>query len=182
MLKRPSSRRARKGGEQIELNLVPMMDTFVVLIAFLLYTMAFIVMTSVETPLPTASPTEVAEKLKEKPLQLTISFREDEVEIWSPFKKVDSKKIPNTPEGTPDVMAIHQRLVEVKQQFPNEKQVVLAPTGSISYDSLVASMDGIRLLDPTDPAIIVKNAETGVDEALKFLFPEIVFGNILSND
>jgi biopolymer transport protein ExbD len=182
MLKRPSSKRRRKGGEQIELNLVPMMDTFVTLIAFLMYTMAFIVMTSVETPLPTASPTEVAEKLKEKPLQLTVSFRENETEVWSPFQKISAKKIPNTPEGTPDVLAIHQRLVEVKQQFPNEKQVVLAPSGSISYDSLVAAMDGIRLLDPTDPPIFLKNAQTGVDEALKLLFPEVVFGNILSND
>lgn len=181
MLKRPSSRR-KAGAEQIQLNLVPMMDTFVTLIAFLLYTMAFIVMTHVETPLPTASPTEVAEKLKEKPLQLTVSFRTDETEIWSPFKKIDSKKIPNTPEGTPDVTAIHQRLVEVKQQFPNEKQVVLAPNGSISYDSLVASMDGIRMLDATDPAIMVKNPDTGVDQPLKQLFPEVVFGNILSND
>jgi hypothetical protein len=144
--------------------------------------MAFIVMTHVETPLPTASPTEVAEKLKEKPLQLTVSFRKDETEIWSPFKKIESKKIPNTPEGTPDVQAIHARLVEVKQQFPNENQVVLAPNGSISYDSLIASMDGIRMLDATDPPIIVKNAETGVDQALKLLFPEVVFGNILSNE
>lgn len=181
MLRRPSARR-KAGSEQIQLNLVPMMDTFVTLIAFLLYTMAFIVMTHVETPLPTANPKEVAEKLKEKPLQLTVSFRKDETEVWSAFQKIPAKKIPNTPEGTPDVLAIHQRLVEVKQQFPNEKQVVLAPNGSISYDSLVASMDGIRMLDATDPPIIVKNAETGVDEALKLLFPEVVFGNILSND
>jgi biopolymer transport protein ExbD len=180
MLRSPSSR--RRARKEIELNLVPMMDTFVVLIAFLLYTMASIVMNHVETPLPTASPTEVAEKLKENPLQLTVSFRKDETEIWSPFKKIDAKKIPNTPEGTPDVLAIHQRLVEVKQQFPNENQVVLAPTGSTSYDSLVASMDVIRLLDATDTPIIVRNKDTGVDEALKFLFPEIVFGNVLSND
>jgi hypothetical protein len=70
----------------------------------------------------------------------------------------------------------------VKQQFPTEKQVVLAPTGSTSYDALIAAMDGIRMLDATDPAIIVKNTSTGVDEAQKLLFPEVVFGNVLSND
>jgi biopolymer transport protein ExbD len=180
MLKRPSAKR-RSHKEGIELNLVPMMDTFVTLIAFLLYTMAFIVMSSVETPLPTASPTEVAEKLTETPLQLTVSFRKDETEVWSAFQKIESKTIPNLPEGTPDVQAIHQKLVEVKQQFPNEKQVVLAPNGALSYDALVASMDAIRMLDATDPAIIVKN-EQGVDEAQKMLFPEVVFGNILGTD
>lgn len=181
MLKRPSSRR-KVHREPIELNLVPMMDTFVVLIAFLLYTMVFVMMTHVETPLPTASPTEVAEKLKEKPLQLTVSFRKDETEIWSPFQKISPKKIPNTPEGTPDVGAIHARLVEVKQQFPTENQVVLAPAGSTSYDSLIAAMDGVRMLDAIDPPIIVKNAQTGVDEAITQLFPLVVFGNILGND
>lgn len=181
MLKRPSSRR-KSGGEQIELNLVPMMDSFVVLIAFLLYTMVFVAMTHVETPLPTASPTEVAEKLKEKPLQLTVSFREDETEIWSAFQRVPARRIPNTPEGTPDIQAIHSRMIEIKQEFPNEKQVVLAPAGSISYDSLVAAMDSIRMLDPIDPPIIVKNPETGVDETVTQLFPQVVFGNILSDD
>jgi biopolymer transport protein ExbD len=102
MLKQPSSRR-KSGREEITLNLVPMMDTFVTLIAFLLYTMAFLSMVMVETPLPTANPTDVAEKLKEKPLQLTISFRKDETEIWSPFQKIAAKKIKNLPEGALDL-------------------------------------------------------------------------------
>ena len=73
MLRRPSARR-KVGSEQIGLNLVPMMDTFVTLIAFLMYTMVFVVMTHVETPLPTASPTEVANKLKEKPIRSSLRW------------------------------------------------------------------------------------------------------------
>lgn len=182
MLKRPSARRPKGHSKQIELNLVPMMDTFVVLIGFLLYTMAFLALVTVETPLPMASPTEVAEKLKEKPLQLTVSFREDETEIWSPFQRIESKKIKNTPEGAPDYRALHEALVAVKQKFPNEKKVVLAPTGSINYEILVAAMDSVRILEATDPPLYAKNPETGVDEAQKLLFPEVVFGNILGSD
>ncbi len=181
MLKRPSARRL-KGSDQIELNLVPMMDTFVVLIGFLLYTMAFLAMVSVETPLPTASPTEVAEKLKEKPLQLTVSFREKETEIWSPFQRIAPKRIENLPDGIPDYKALHEALVAVKQKFPQENKIVLAPTGSINYEILVASMDAVRILEPTDPPVYVKNPQTGVDEAAKALFPEVIFGNILGND
>lgn len=159
-----------------------MMDTFVVLIGFLLYTMAFLALVTVETPLPTANPSEVVEKLKEKPLQLTVSFRENEAEVWSPFQKIKATKIPNTPEGSPDFLLLHNTLVGVKQQFPNENQVVLAPTGSISYELLVAAMDAVRVLDATDPPIYLKNKTTGVDEALKALFPQVVFGNILGTD
>jgi len=152
------------------------------LIGFLLYTMAFLALVTVETPLPTANPSEVAEKLKEKPLQLTVSFRENDSEVWSPFQKIKATKIPNTPEGSPDYPAIHAALVAVKQQFPEENQIVLAPTGSISYELLVAAMDSVRVLDATDPPIYLKNKETGVDEAIKALFPQVVFGNILGTD
>lgn len=181
MLKQPSSRR-KSGREEITLNLVPMMDTFVTLIAFLLYTMCFLSMVMVETPLPTANPQEVAEKLKEKPLQLTVSFRKDETEIWSAFQKIPAKKIKNTPEGALDLKAIHEALVAVKQKFPNENQVVLAPSGGMSYENIIGAMDVIRILDATDTPIFVKNATTGVDEPLKQLFPSVVFGNILGND
>jgi len=181
MLKRPSSRSKSKG-EQINLNLVPMMDTFVTLISFLLYTMAFLSMVMVETPLPTANPSEVAEKLKEKPLQLTVSFRKDETEIWSPFQKIAAKKIKNLPDGELDLKTLHDSLVAIKQKFPNENQVVLAPTGGMSYENIIASMDVIRILDAVDPPIFVKNATTGIDEPLKQLFPSVVFGNILGSD
>jgi len=181
MLKRPSSRR-NSGDGQITLNLVPMMDTFVTLIGFLLYTMAFVAMVLVETPLPTASPNEVAEKLKEKPLQLTVSFRKEETEIWSPFQKIAPKVFKNLPDGGLDLKGIHEELVSVKKQFPKEDHVVLAPTGGMTYENIIAAMDSIRILDATDPAIFVKNEKTGMDEAQKLLFPQVVFGNILGSD
>ena len=34
--------------------------------------------------------------------------------------------------------------------------------------------------DPTDPAIFVKN-KAGLDEATKFLFPDVIFGNLLGD-
>lgn len=182
MLKRPSSRRKSKSKEGIELNLVPMLDTFVTLIGFLLYTMAFLALVHVETPLPMLNPSEVAEKLKEKPLQLTVSFRENDAEIWSPFQRIQPKVIKNLPDGLPDLKVIHDALIEIKKLFPNENKVVIAPTGMMNYEVLVASMDAIRVLEATDPPFFTKNPLTGLDEAQKLLFPEVVFGNVLGSD
>jgi biopolymer transport protein ExbD len=180
VLKRPSAR--RKGSrEQIELNLVPMLDTMVTLIAFLLFTMSFLSIVGIETPFPTASPESVQKKLLEKPLQLTISIREKDTEIWSPFEKIRSKTIPNPTEGTPDMRLVHEALLEVKKQFPNENQIVVAPAPGISYDVLIATLDAIRQVEPTDPPIFAKNTQTGLDEVVKKLFPNIVFGNLLGS-
>jgi biopolymer transport protein ExbD len=180
VLKRPTSRRKSKP-EGITLNLVPVLDAMVTLIAFLLFTMSFLTIVSIESPFPTASPKDVEQKLKEKPLQLTISLNAKDTEIWSPFERIQSKKVPNTPEGQPDVKAIHEVLLGVKQQFPRETQVVMAPYPGITYDMLVSIMDSTRNIDKTDPPIFVKNQTSGNDEPLKALFPDIMFGNLLGD-
>ena len=159
-----------------------MMDTFVTLIGFLLYTMAFLTLVMIESPLPTTTPEAQAEKLKEKPLQLTVSIRDKETEIWSPFERIKAVKIANLPDASPDVKAIHEALIGVKKTFPKERKIVVAPTGATSYETLILAMDSIRLLDATDPPFFLKNEKTGVDESDKNLFPEVIFGNILSND
>ncbi len=181
MLKRPTSRRKSKT-DGITLNLVPILDTIVALIAFLLFTMSFLSIVSIESPAPQASTQTQEQALKEKPLQLTVSINDKEAEVCSPFDKIPSKKIPNPLPGQPDVKALHDTLVAVKQKFPLETKVVFAPSTAITYDVLVAVMDSMRMMDPTDPPIFVKNAATGNDEPVKVLFPNVVYGNLLGEN
>lgn len=178
MLKRPTSRR-RSTSEGIHLNLVPILDTMVTLIGFLLFTTAFLSIVSIESPFPQANPKDLEEKLKEKPLQLTVSIRDEETEIWSPFERITPKKFPHTSPGQPDLKILHETLIEIKQKFPYESKVVLVPSGGINYDVLVAVMDKLRALETTDPPLFRKNLTTGVDESVKGLFPEVIFGNLL---
>ncbi len=180
MFKKPTSRR-KSEKEQIELNLVPILDTMVTLISFLLFTMSFLAIVSIESPFPQASAQSVQQKLKEKPLQLTVTLRKKEIEIWSPFNRIQSKKIPHTAEDLPDTVALHSALLEIKQQFPNETQVVIVPPSTANYDTLISVMDAMRVIEKTDPPIYTKNDETGADEIVKTLFPNVVFGNLLGD-
>lgn len=180
MLKRPTSRRKTKAAG-VTLNLIPILDAMMTLIAFMLFTMSFLAIVSVESPFPTASRQDNQQKLKERPLQLTLSVRVKDVEIWSPFEKIRPKTIPHLPEGTVDTKSIHEALLGVKQQFPTENQIVLAPHAQANYDTLIAVMDSVRMMEPTDPPLYLKNPTTGVDEAVKILFPNVVFGNLLGD-
>jgi biopolymer transport protein ExbD len=180
VFKRPSSRR-NSHGDHAELPLVPILDTMVTLIGFLLFTTSFLGIVSIESPLPQASSDDVQEQIKEKPLQLTLTFREKDVEIWSPFSKIEPKAIPNAKGGEPDAKAIHEALIEIKKKFPMESSAVLVPTKDSLYDGMVALMDAVRTIEPTDPPIYVKNEKTGVDEPVKSLFPKILFGNLLGD-
>lgn len=180
MLKRPTSRSSRNN-EAMELNLVPVLDALVTLIAFLLFSMSILNLVTIESPFPTASTEQQKQIIKEKPLQLTVTMKENEVEIWSPFGRIPTKKIPNTPEGFPDARAIHDHLVGVKQNFMKENQVVIVPYALANYEKMILVMDSVRVLEPTDPPLFAKNEVTGVDEPLKVMFPNVVFGNLLGD-
>src|SRR5690606_19957290 len=106
---------------------------------------------------------------------------EKSVELWSPFNKFPARTIPNTPEGTPDVAAIHTAAMEIKSRFPDENQVVIAPYAGLSYDPLISVMDAVRAVEDTDPPLFRENKETGIQEEVKLLFNEIVFGNLLGD-
>ncbi len=176
-LKRPTSRR-KSSQDGITLNLVPILDAMVTLIAFLLFSMAIFAVVTIETEFPQVS--SMYEKPpKQKPLQLTLSFDKNTVEIWSAFNLIKATKIPNEKQGEPNFLAIHEALVNIKQQFPYEDRIVLSPFGGASYDVLISLMDTVRILEKTDPPIFAKNKETGMDEPQKMLFPQIVFGNLL---
>jgi biopolymer transport protein ExbD len=189
VLTRPSSRTRRGSGGQIELNLVPILDSLVTLISFLMLSMSFLNLVSIESPFPMVSPETLQRTIEnpsERPLQLTVSLRESEIEVWSPFDKIEPRKIahlpdPLVPEGKPDTRTLHETLIEIKKRFPTENSVVLVPTANTDYDSLIVLMDAMRTLEKSDPPIFRPNPATGTDEALKTLFPEVVFGNLLGD-
>ncbi|MEK7692028.1 MAG: biopolymer transporter ExbD [Bdellovibrionota bacterium] len=179
MFKQPTSRRKSKP-QTIAINLVPILDAMVTLIAFMLFSMSFLAVVSIESPFPMSSPA-IQQKLKEKPLQLTLSMADDKVEIWSPFDRISTKVIPHTPEGLPNLVVIHETLLGIKQKFPHETNIVVVPLGALNYETLIQVMDSARGIEATDPPIFTANQETGISEPVKALFPNVVFGNLLGD-
>jgi len=177
MLKRPSRKNSHTGS--FEVNLVPILDTMVTIIGFLLFTSSFLSIVSLETLFPQASPEDIQTKIQEKPLQLTLSIEETELKLWSPFQKIESQVIPNTQEGKLDLKTLHEKLIEIKKNFPFEKALVFIPHAWFPYDHLIGVIDATRLIESSDPPLYAKNTVTGNDESLKELFPVAVFGNLL---
>lgn len=155
------------------------MDAMVTTIGFMLFTTTFFPFVGIETVFPQASTRQQQETLKKKPLQLTLSINEKSTEIWSPFNRIRSKSIPHLGPGEPDLKHIHESMIEIKQNFPEETKVVFAPNKDVPYDTLISVMDTVRMFEKTDLPVMMKNPATGIDEPLKALFPEIIFGNLL---
>lgn len=180
-LKRPSSRR-RSSHAEVQLNLVPMLDALVTMIAFLMYTMAFMSLTMIESPLPIVSSAENQVQLKERPLQLTLTINEKDILLWSPFDLIQQQKIANKDDGTVDLIKLHEAVIAIKQKFPTENKIVLVPKSVTSYDTIVAVLDATHNLEKTDPVISAPNPTTQVQEQVKSIFPDVIFGNLLGGD
>ena len=181
MLKRPSSRR-RTSHAEVQLNLVPMLDALVTMIAFLMYTMAFLSLTMIESPLPMVSSEQNQAKLKEKPLQLTLTINDKDILLWSPFDLIPQQHIANRDDGSVDVLKLHEAVIAIKQKFPAENNLILVPKASTSYDTIVAVLDSARNIEKTDPVISIENPTTHIQEQAKVIFSDVIFGNLLGGD
>lgn len=178
MLKRPSARRRSHGTSEIELPLVPIMDAFVTLIAFLLLATSLLAVTLIDTPVPVVS--NVPDDSKEKPLMLTLQIAQEGLNLTSAFNKIPAQSFPKIDKGY-DLDKLHEALVALKQAFPKDKAIVFMPTGDIQYDDIVQIMDAVRLLNKTDPPFFF-TGEDGVDRPEEYLFPNVMFGNVLSGN
>ena len=183
MFNRPSSRR-RSQSQEVVLNLVPILDALVTLIAFLLFVSGTAVV-MLDTPLPLLAPaSEQIEQLKEKPLQLTAIVQEERIIIQDWMGSRENHTIPNTTNPQSgvsqyDLEKFHQTLVEIKGRHPKETKLILKPVPGISYEALIGIMDSARRIEKTDPPLYQKNAQ-GIDAPETKLFPEIIFGNVMS--
>jgi biopolymer transport protein ExbD len=176
MLRRPSARRRSAGQAHIELPLVPIMDAFVTLIAFLLMATSLLSVTLIDTPVPILS--SLTDPSKEKPLTLTLKISSEGIRIESPFNLIQAVSVPRVADKY-DGDKLHDALVGIKQKFPKERKIIFMPSADVKYDDLVQIMDSSRSLLKTDPPLYVQG-EGGVNKPETDLFPEVVFGNIVS--
>ena len=177
MIGRDRRRRPTYSREPDDLNVIPVMNLFMVLIPFLLLGAAFyqigVIPTSTPTHDPDASdvpetPTTVAANLmiEEDGLRLTfasISLSEEELdEIAAHFPRRD---------GAYDREGLREHLKEIKQRYPESTTMTVLPYRGLAYQDLVTTLDATReyAVDPDDP-------ETGYEE----LFPVTVFSRLIT--
>lgn len=182
MLRKPSQRRSGRKLEDVELPLVPMMDAFVTLIAFLLLATSLLAVTLIDTPIPVVSNLDEKDPPK-KPLGLQLRIDQDMLTLSSMTRQIPEQKFPKV-EKDYDLVKLHEALVQIRQQFPAERGVVFFPAAEVKYEDIVKIMDATRLLAKTDPALPPykeKAADgTEVERTETFVFPNVAFGNVIS--
>ncbi len=172
-------RRFTTKSEPDDLNVIPVMNLFMVLIPFLLLGAAFyqigVIPTSTPTHDPTASdipetPTTVSANLLVEPDAITVTFastslnEEELAEIAGRFSREG---------GEYDVDGLQRHLRTIKERYPESTTMTVLPHDRLDYQTLVTILDAAREypVNPDDPL--------GEHEEL---FPVTVFSKLITDD
>lgn len=129
--------------KEVDVNIIPVMNIFLLLIPFLLLTAAFVRLAIVEISLPTLNKSktkQVQEKQKNLVLIL-LSVKEKGFQLKSPgfiFKPV------NKVNNKYHYAEIVKQLKQIKNKHPHAEDVIISPEARVKYDIIIKVMDRCR--------------------------------------
>ncbi len=156
--------KARRGSEQVELDITTFLNLMVVLIPFLLVTAVFSRITIQELNLPT----EAAGGAKpDKPVvTIEVIVRKEKLQL-SDGKRVTST-IPMR-DGKYDIKGLSEKLLALKGQYSEKLDATILAEPEVEYEDLIHVMDAVKVAE-------VK--QEGVEEVQKVvLFPQLSLGD-----
>lgn len=142
------------------INLVPMIDILTTLVLYLLIGTIFKQFSILQLNLP--GPAQAVPPTDKPPLNLTITLREDRLEVSDRNGTV--KLLPNV-NGSFDVVQLGDLLAQIKRAEPTEDSVTLQLEPKTKYEALVKVMD------------VTQTFPDGSPEAGYALFPNVNIGD-----
>jgi len=167
---------------EFDLDLAPLLAVMVKLVPVLLVSSAFVQMMIIETDLPQVVQ-EAIKKQDENPKSAQIAVEVSKsVGVKIIISENGSQKIEVVgfdKDKKIDYPTLQAKLVEVKKLHPEVFKIDLNPDAEIAYKDLVKIMDEARKVRAVGVRFPVKDSKTGKDTTTDYMFPEVVFSNML---
>ena len=148
-LKRPQE-------EEPDINMIPIMNMFMVLIPFLLISASFFHIKTINTSVPVHAnkPAATEEQKEVKKITVVLEIKENELRISAltdtPNDLSLSDKqsiIPRTPGSEISVAVLADHLKKLKAQYPQSDTMILIPDDAVTYNEIIRAMDCARVQD-----------------------------------
>ncbi len=179
--------KGRRTTEETPLDLVPIMNLVTILIPFLLMSAQFVTLAVIDSTLPAIGPPqEVQEEPDEPPLMLSVAVTdqgftilgdngvvtgeseeegaEGEEAEGEPEPTIPCAERPCTSAESYDFEELTRMLSLIKDEYPDDQNVILVPEGRIQYEVIVRTMDSTR----------EDKSQKGEDDSSRELFPFVV--------
>ncbi len=140
--------------DETELNMVPIMNMFMVLIPFLLMSASFFQIRVINTsaPVHAQSSESAAPKTEIEKVTIVLELNEKQVRISALSDSVSSEVLDKleatfsrTPGSELETQPISEYLMALKNKYPASDTLLLIPELNVSYNEIVQTMDCARL-------------------------------------
>ncbi len=154
MANKPSERGHREKEKIPPLNIIPVMNLMIILIPALLLMASFVQLAVINVAAPQIGTGEQQDPQErdEPPLNLTITVTELGFIVAGsgavlPGDDEGGPTVPLTPAGDYDFEGLTSKLEEIKNNFPDEEQLILNAEEDIEYHVIIDVMDASREID-----------------------------------
>jgi biopolymer transport protein ExbD len=167
---------------EFELDLAPLLAVMVKLVPVLLVSSAFVQMMIVETELPQVVQQAIQEQEKNpNAAQLAVELNKKEgvrfIITENAKQRIEIVGLNSNKEF--DLPAVQAKFQEVKKSHPEIFKIELNPDADVAYKEVVHVMDEARRSRSNDVRFPVKDAKTGQETTTDYMFPEVVFANMM---
>ncbi len=143
-----------------DLNIVPIIDCFVMLICFLLFTAAFTQLVFLETKLTSNTAAAAAKSRSElDQFRLVVSLEDNGVRLTTAGSNAKRENIfmPRLAQGY-DMKALHEHIINMKAENPDrysvDIEVKAKHAGAVNYDHLMQAIDTVRHLNDEEYGVL----------------------------
>ncbi|MEW6378960.1 MAG: biopolymer transporter ExbD [bacterium] len=143
--------------EEVEIDLVPIMNTFLVLVPFLLLSAAFYQLKAIDTSVPVLAETGKASRQElEKAIRVTavMEIKGDEIHLSAISDSLGSEELSrwdaHLAKGQRSTYPLNQvvtHLQKLKGSYPSSDTLIIIPEESILYDTIIQAMDAARFCE-----------------------------------
>lgn len=148
--------RRRTNEEDIELDMVPIMNMFLVLIPFLLLSASFFHIKAINTSVPVLSAPGVDEENQKPPVSnakvtVIVELKEQKILLTAMCDQLEYDDLVKLEADIPvdekegySMADLSAHLEYIKGQYPKSDTLILVPTGSVVYGTIIQTMDVAR--------------------------------------
>jgi biopolymer transport protein ExbD len=148
-----------KEEQETDLDMVPIMNMFLVLIPFLLMSASFLHLKAINTSVPVQAERHTQAEASEPKVEVTlvIEIRTQGFHISALSDALDGRElaklgtdIPIGEEGAYGFAQMADHLETVKNRYPASNTMLVIPEPAILYDTIIQTMDAARYSDNQD--------------------------------
>jgi len=169
-----------KRTSDFELDLASLLAVIMKLVPVLLLSSAFMQAMVIDTELPQAVTQAIQKQLDEKKKNLLLEVDANrKVTITVDIDGSKSTFTVDPLQSQVDRPKLHGLLQEIKKKNPDIFKIDFSPDSKVTYKEVVHVMDEARRSRNADVRFPVKDEQTGQDMMTDYMFPEIIFVNMM---